>query len=86
MIKHSPVGLTVVVVVLVVVVVGSEKGLSGGKGAESTPEFPLTFPSALLNNAEISILSAPDCASSLSIERGVVATVGHPVNSVVALK
>lgn len=70
---------------MVVVVVGSENGLSGMSGTESMPEFPFTLPKALLNNEEISIFSPPDCCSSFSIETGVVATVGHPVNSVVTL-
>lgn len=82
---NLPVGFTVVVVVVVVVVVGNENGLSGAIGAESMPEFPFTLPKALLNNEAISIFSPPDCCKSLSIDIGVVATVGHPVNSVVTL-
>lgn len=35
--------------------------------------------------SEISMAWAPCCSSSFSMENGVVDTVGHPVNSVVAL-
>lgn len=40
----------------------------------------------LPNISEISIACAPCCSSIFSIDRGVVDIVGHPVNSVVALK
>lgn len=80
---YVPVGLTVVVVVEVVDVVGNENGLSGrvdwaSAGFASGSMTPL-------NNEAKSILTPPACARSLSMEIGVVETVGHPVNSVVAL-
>lgn len=37
------------------------------------------------NISEISIFSAPCCSKIFSMLNGVVETVGHPVNSVVAL-
>lgn len=36
--------------------------------------------------SEISMDCTPCCCNTLSIDNGVVDTVGHPVNSVVALK
>lgn len=61
-------------------VVGLVNGLSGWVGAnDGIPDAPE------LNSEAKSNFIPPDCWRSFSIDIGVVETVGHPVNSVVAL-
>ena len=68
----------------VVDVVGNENGLLSGRIDIVSAGLPSGFTTPLNNDAK-SILTPPAWARSLSIEIGVVETVGHPVNSVVAL-
>lgn len=72
------VGRMVVVVVVVVVVVGRVNGLSGCVGMRES--ISGLSEAALLKSDAKSSLTAPDCWRSFSMEIGVVATVGHPVN------
>lgn len=86
MLFNLPVGRTVVVVVVVEVVVGLEKGLSNCLIFSLGPLLLSESPPATLKRLARSILTPPDFCKIFSIEIGVVATDGHPVNSVVALK